>query len=297
VPASEALSRTPAQVLQRDLESESGGTNRLIAIPRAGKEVWLSLSEAVMRDPSGTVAGRIFAFRDISAEHGVEQMKSDFVSTVSVELRTPLTSIYGFAQTLLRGDIAFTDEERRTFLDFIARESERLTEIVDALLDVAALDTGDLAVALAPTDVRTVVRDVVAAAEHANANGHRFVAEIDGEELAAEADPEKLRQVLDQLLSNAVKYSPAGGTVTVAARRAGDAVEMSVSDEGAGIPLSERERIFTKFYKAGDGQARGTGLGLFIAQGLVREMGGHMWVDSEEGRGSRFAFELPLAHG
>jgi len=297
VPASEALGRTPAQVLQRDLESETGGTNRLVAIPRGGKDVWLSLSEAVMRDPSGAVAGRIFAFRDISAEHGVEQMKSDFVSTVSVELRTPLTSIYGFAQTLLRGDIAFTDEERRTFLDFIARESERLTEIVDALLDVAALDTGDLSVALAPTDVGAVVRDVIGAAERANMNGHRFVAQVGGEELAAAADADKLRQVLDQLLSNAVKYSPAGGTVTVAARRRGEAVEVSVADEGVGIPAGERERIFSKFYKAGDGQARGTGLGLFIAQGLVREMGGHMWVDSEEGRGSRFTFELPLAHG
>jgi signal transduction histidine kinase len=216
---------------------------------------------------------------------------------VSVELRTPLTSIYGFAQTLLRGDIAFSEEERRTFLDFIARESERLTEIVDALLDVAALDTGDLAVALTPTDVRAVVRDVVDAAASSNLNGHRFVAELDGDELAAEADPDKLRQVLDQLLSNAVKYSPSGGTVTVAARRRGEAVEVSVSDEGVGIPAAERERIFTKFYKSGDGQARGTGLGLFIAQGLVREMGGHMWVDSEEGRGSRFIFELPLAHG
>jgi signal transduction histidine kinase len=250
-----------------------------------------------MRDPSGAVAGRIFAFRDISAEHGVEQMKSDFVSTVSVELRTPLTSIYGFAQTLLRDDIAFTEEERRTFLDFIARESERLTEIVDALLDVAALDTGELSFVLTPTDVRAVVHDVVSSAEQASLNGHRFIADVDREELAAEADPEKLRQVLDQLLSNAIKYSPAGGTVTVAARRRGDTVEVSVSDEGAGIPASERERIFSKFYKSGDGQARGTGLGLFIAQGLVREMGGHMWVDSEEGRGSRFAFELPLAHG
>jgi PAS domain S-box-containing protein len=297
VPATEARGRTPAEVLQRDLESETGGTNRLVAIPRGGKDVWLSLSEAVMRDPAGGVAGRIFAFRDISAEHGVEQMKSDFVSTVSVELRTPLTSIYGFAQTLLRADIAFTDEERRTFLDFIARESERLTEIVDALLDVAALDTGDLSVALSPTDVRAVVEGVVATAEAANQNDHRFVAEVDVDDLAAEADPDKLRQVLDQLLSNAVKYSPAGGTVTVAARRRSETVELSVSDEGIGIPATERERIFSKFYKSGDGQARGTGLGLFIAQGLVREMGGHMWVDSEEGRGSRFAFELPLAHG
>ncbi len=291
VPASEAVGRTPAQVLQRDLESDSGGTNRLIAILRGDQDVWLSLSEAVMRDPTGAVSGRIFAFRDISAEHVVEQMKSDFVSTVSVELRTPLTSIYGFAQTLLREDVAFGEVERRTFLEFIARESERLTAIVDALLNVARLDTGDLIVTLVPTDVTFVVGEVVAGASP-GANGHRFVADVDIEGAAVQADPDKLRQVLDQLVSNAVKYSPEGGTVTVSARRAENAIEVAVADEGVGIPQSERERIFSKFYKAGG--AQGTGLGLFIAQGLVREMGGRMWVDSEEGRGSRFAFKLPL---
>jgi len=292
VPASEAIGRTPMQVLQRDLESAAGGTNRQIAIPRGDREVWLSLSEALMRDPAGAVAGRIFAFRDISDEHAVEQMKSDFVSTVSVELRTPMTSIYGFAQTLLREDVAFGEAERRTFLEFIARESERLTTIVDALLNVARLDTGDVSVSLEPTDVASVVNEVVSTAGGV-ANGRTFVADLEADDVAAQADPEKLRQVLDQLVSNAVKYSPGGGTVTVSARRREDAVEVAVADEGVGIPASERERIFSKFYKAGGGQ--GTGLGLFIAQGLVREMGGRMWVDSEEGRGSRFAFELPLA--
>ncbi|MDX6452382.1 MAG: hypothetical protein QOH16_2431 [Gaiellaceae bacterium] len=291
VPASEAVTRTPAQVLQRDLESETGGTNRLIAIPRGDQDVWLSLSEAVMRDPTGAVSGRIFAFRDISAEHIVEQMKSDFVSTVSVELRTPLTSIYGFAQTLLREDVTFGEVERRTFLEFIARESERLTAIVDALLNVARLDTGDLTVNLVPTDVASVVSEVVTSASP-SANGHRFIADLDVQGVVVHADPDKLRQVLDQLVSNAMKYSPDGGTVTVSARRVEEAVEVAVADEGVGIPQSERERIFSKFYKAGG--AQGTGLGLFIAQGLVREMGGRMWVDSEEGRGSRFAFELPL---
>src|SRR5204862_1479174 len=97
-------------------------------------------SEAVMRDPAGEVAGRIYAFRDISAERLVEQMKSDFVSTVSHQLRAPLTSIYGFAETLLRGDIDFGAEERRTFLEYIASESERLTAIVDTLLNVARLE-------------------------------------------------------------------------------------------------------------------------------------------------------------
>ncbi len=174
VPAGEAIGRTPTQVLQRDLQSERGGTNRLVPIRRGDADVWLSLSEAVMRDPTGAVAGRIFAFRDISSERLVEQMKSDFVSTVSVELRTPLTSIYGFARTLLREDVAFGEPERRTFLEFIARESERLTTIVDALLNVARLDTGDLTVSLAPTDVGSVVGAVVAAATP-TANAHRIV--------------------------------------------------------------------------------------------------------------------------
>src|SRR5205807_5881693 len=126
VPAVEALGRPPTQVLSRSLESD-GATpsgNRLVSISRGDEEVWLSLTEAVMRDPAGAVAGRIFAFRDISADRLVEQMKSDFVTAVSHELRTPLTSIYGFAETLLRQDVLFGEEERRTFLGFTASESD-----------------------------------------------------------------------------------------------------------------------------------------------------------------------------
>jgi signal transduction histidine kinase len=253
-----------------------------------------------MRDPVGAVAGRIFAFRDISAERLVEQMKSDFVSTVSHELRTPLTSIYGFAETLLRQDVAFGEDERRTFLAYIARESERLTSIVDALLNVARLDTGDLTVTIAPTDVGAVVTEVVSTARAANdGNGHSFVLRLEQDEsLTADADAEKLKQILDQLIQNAVKFSPTGGTVTVAARKPRpDTVEVSVVDEGIGIPSAEQQRIFSKFYRADSSNraSGGAGLGLFIAQGLVLAMGGRIWVDSAEGEGSSFTFELPAA--
>ena len=295
VPAPEAIGRLPREVLRRELQSDQERTaTRLVSITRGNEEVWLALSEAVMRDPAGAVAGRIFAFRDISAEYAVEQMKSGFVSSVSLELRAPLTTIYGFAQTLLRDDVTFSEEDRRTFLDFIAREAERLTTTVDALLQVARIETGDLAVALEPTDVGAVVSELVASATVSGQNGHRVVADIAVDMPPARADPVKLRDVLDQLVSNAVKFSPDGGTVTVSARRAGDAVELAVSDQGTGIPASERDRIFEKFVKAGSGVGRGTGVGLFIAQGLVREMGGRIHVDSQEGSGSRFAFELPL---
>jgi two-component system phosphate regulon sensor histidine kinase PhoR len=301
VPQDEAIGRTPAQLLQRNLEAgaDSAGGTRLVSIPRGGREVWLSLTEAIMRDPAGAVAGRIYAFRDISADRFVEQMKSDFVSTVSQELRRPLTSIYGFAETLLRRDVLFGEEHRRTFLGYIASESERLTAIVDALLNVARLDTGDVQVTLAPTDVAAVVAEVVSGVEDATLpDAHSFVVELPPEPIAAEADREKLRLILANLIDNAIKFSPAGGTVTVSARRVAETVEIGVADEGIGIPEAERERIFRKFYRA-DSAARqsagGTGLGLFIAQGLVSAMGGRITVDSAEGRGSSFTVELPLA--
>jgi len=295
VPGAEAHGRTVEEALQRELESDGEAPGRLISIQRGSEEVWLSVTEAVMLDPMGAVSGRIFAFRDISADRLVEEMKSEFVSTVSHELRGPLTSIYGFAETLLREDVLFGDEERRIFMGYIASESERLTAIVDALLNVARLTTGDLHVNLAPTDVRAVVSEVVGGVD-GEANSHRFVLDLPEEPLAAQADREKLRQILAALVDNAIKFSPNGGTVTVAARRTGEGVELRVEDEGVGIPQSEQERIFRKFYR-GAIASSGTGLGLFIAQGLVSAMGGRIFVDSEEGKGARFTFELPLASG
>jgi PAS domain S-box-containing protein len=301
VPAEDALGRTPLGVLQRTLESatDTPQGDRLVPIMRGREEVLLSVTEAVMRDPAGAVAGRIFAFRDISDDRLVEQMKSDFVSTVSHELRTPLTSIYGFAETLLRRDVMFGDEERTTFLRYIASESQRLTGIVDALLNVARLDTGDLQVHLRSTDVRDVVGQVVESAEESGANGHSFVVDLPSEPLAANADPDKLRQVFSILLDNALKYSPKGGKVTVGAERKRETIEVSIADEGIGIPQADQDQIFRKFYRGTDADSRagagGTGLGLFIARGLVTAMGGRIWVDSREGEGSTFAFELPLA--
>ena len=298
-PAADALGRTPADILQRNLESDPGtpAADRLVPIMRGREEVWLSVSEAVMRDPVGAVSGRIFAFRDISADRLVEQMKSDFVSTVSHELRTPLTSIYGFAETLLRQDVLFGEEERTTFLGYIASESKRLTQIVDALLNVARLDTGDLQVRISTTDVRELVGEAVQQA--GGSNGRSFVVDLPAEPVSAKADPEKLLQVFAILLDNAVRYSPAGGTVRIGAERKSDTVELVVEDEGLGIPLSDQDQIFRKFYRGIDAEARlgagGTGLGLFIARGLVTAMGGKISVSSREGEGSTFAIELPVA--
>ena len=290
----EALGRTPAQVLQRNIASSGDAAgDRMVAIRRGSEEVWLSLTEAIMRDPTGSEAGRIYAFRDVSADRAVEQMKSGFVSMVSQELRRPLTSIYGFAETLLQRGALFDEDERTTFLGYIASETERLTSIVDRLLHVARLDAGDLEVQLGPLDVRPVVTEAVASAERSDGlNGHRFVVDLPAEPLGAQADPDKLRQVLAHLLDNAVRYSPDGGTVTVAAHERGGSIQVRIVDEGVGIPAVDRERIFKKF-ESGRDTAGGIGLGLFLARGLVAAMGGRIWVDPGEGKGSSFVFELP----
>ena len=163
---------------------------------------------------------------------------------------------------------------------------------MEELLTVGGLEAGVLHVKVLPTHLRPLVTEVVTSVEESLA--HSFVLELPQEPLAAEADADKLRQVLVHLVDNAVKYSPDGGRVTVAARRKSDTVEFQVADEGVGIPEAEHDRIFRKFYRA-DQERGGTGLGLFLAQGLVTAMGGRIRVESSEGEGSRFAFELPAA--
>jgi PAS domain S-box-containing protein len=300
VPAEEALGRRVADVLQRELEG--GGDElpreRQVAFFRGGKEVWLSLTEAVMLDAAGAVAGRIFAFRDVSSERVVDQMKSDFVATVSHGLRTPLTSIYGFAETLLRADVEFSDVERSTFLAYIGSESQRLINIVDDLLNVARLETGTLGLNVDRTDLGEIVSETLGRFNERLNGDFTLDVEVPRNAVFVRADREKLAQILMNLVDNAVKFSPDGGRIAVSARRRSDTAEIRVADEGIGIARADQQRIFTKFYRAEDAarhSPQGTGLGLFLARGLLAAMGGRIWVESEEGEGSTFVFELPVA--
>ena len=247
-----------------------------------------------MLDPAGSVAGRIFAFRDVSSERVVEQMKSDFVATVSHELRTPLTSIYGFAETLLRGDVDFSEAERSTFLATSHRSPSGSFASSDDLLNVARLETGMLGLNVTRTDVGDVIEDVVTRLRAPGRRTSHVLGRGARGDLAVRADREKLRQVLANLVDNAVKFSPSGGQITVSARRRTDTAEVRVIDEGVGIARADQQRIFTKFHRAGAAEtgAHGAGLGLFLARGLLAAMGGRIWVESKEGEGSSFVFEL-----
>ena len=274
--------------------SEDPGSGRAETTPveLGGRELWISGSGVELDE------GIVYAFRDLTEARAIEQMRSDFVATVSHELRTPLAAIYGAALTIRRPDLELDDELHDHLLQVIADESDRLAAIVEDLLLASHLDSGKLQLAIADCDPSELVTGVVEAAELHIPSNVQVVVQVQAELPRVRADPNQLRQVIGNLLDNAVKYSPDGGEVRVAAAANAGSVRFSVSDSGLGIPTSEQRRIFEKFYRLDPDMTRGiggTGLGLYISSELVRRFNGRIWVDSQEGEGSTFHVELPTA--
>jgi two-component system phosphate regulon sensor histidine kinase PhoR len=256
------------------------------------RELWLSLTAVTF--PLGTV----YAFRDLTEERAIERLRSDFVSTVSHELRTPLAAIYGAAMTLQREDVALEPEQQQVMLGVIGAESERLARIVNDILLASRLDSGAATVRIDQADATELARGVVAAAATHLPDEIELVLSAPEPGPQVVADPDGLRQVLVNLVENAVKYSPEGGRVVVELESRDGRVQFAVRDGGLGIPASEHERIFEKFFRLDPQLSRGvggTGLGLYICREILRRMGSRIRVDSEPGRGSTFSFELPLA--
>lgn len=261
---------------------------------RDGSEIWLSVSAAPIRDAARRDAGSVYVFRDISEYKALERIRSDFVATVSHELRTPLTSILGFSKTLLRPDAVFPEASRRSFLQEIVREGERLARMIEDVLSVSRLESGILRLDLKPVNAVASVKSVVANVSRLTEQ-HRFIINAPDDLAAARADPDKLHQVLLNLVVNAVKYSPGGGNITVSVESADASLVFTVSDEGVGISKDALPHVFERFYRAPveHVSVTGTGLGLFVSKHLVEEMDGEIWAESTPGRGSRFYFRLP----
>jgi PAS domain S-box-containing protein len=258
-----------------------------------GRELWLSF--VAVRSSEGVV----YAFRDLTLERELDTAKSDFIATVSHELRTPMTAVLGAAKTLLREDLQLSAEQTRQLLEMIATQATRLSQVTEEVLLASSLDRGDVRLEMTPIELEEVVREVVHALEPQLSSTTSLVVRLERPACVL-GDRDRVVQVLLNLIDNAVKYSPEGGTVTVSTRRLHDSIRVCVEDEGSGIPPPEQERIFEKFYRR-DPQLRrtpsGTGLGLYICRELVRRMGGRIGVNSREGAGSTFFFELSAADG
>jgi two-component system, OmpR family, phosphate regulon sensor histidine kinase PhoR len=258
-----------------------------------GRELWLSISGVRFED------GVVYAFRNLTEERALDELKSDFVATVSHELRTPLAAIYGCARTLLRPDLELVEADQARLLEVVAVESERLTRIVGDILLASQIDAGRLLLKNQEFDVVALVRSVIEEIEASLTGTEGIALELVAPEgpVLVSGDEDRLRQVLLNLVDNAVRYSPDGGRIEIQVDPSASGVKIAVCDEGLGIPHGEEQRIFSKFYRVDPQQSRGvrgTGLGLYICRELVRRMEGRVSVSSREGKGSTFVVELPL---
>jgi PAS domain S-box-containing protein len=261
-----------------------------VPIVLQGRELWVSASGVDFGE------GTVYALRDVTDEQALEKTRSDFVATASHELRTPLAAIYGAVRTLRREDIELREEDHAAFLQIIEDESVRLTRIVDQILLAGQLDADAVEFSLEPCDPVQLASGVIESAALHLPDGISLRVEGDGVRPIL-CDLNKLRQVLVNLVDNAIKYSPEGGEVEIRVGAENGQCRIEVADHGLGIPSSERERIFEKFYRLDPqlaGGVGGSGLGLYICRELVERMNGNLDVDSEPGEGSRFTVALPV---
>ena len=246
-------------------------------------------------DDGGDVQGRGYFIIDVTRERAVDRMKTEFIGLASHELRTPLTGIQGFSE-LLRA--APESPHAREWADRINREAGRLASIVESLLSVSRIERGALELASEAVPIAPLIREAVAIMHLDDEGIHRVEVSHDEPNLAVHGDPERLLQVLVNLLDNAVKYSPGGGSIRIDCTQEDEAVRLSVADEGLGIPADRIGRVFDRFERIGGEERaaiRGTGLGLYIVREFVHAMGGTVTVESGEGDGSTFTVTLPIA--
>ena len=262
-----------------------------------GKVVPTAVTAAPVTESDGAVLGRVLVMRDVTREVELERAKTEFLANVSHELRTPLTPIKGYASMLARREVSTPQTQR--FAGEILDATERLERLVAMIIDFAALDSGRLAPRHDPTDVQ-VLTAALCRDWRVRVPGREFVADVPPRLPRVAADPGLLRRCLDELVDNAVKFSPDGQPVVIAARAVEEHVRLSVCDQGVGMDRETAEHMFTDFYQGDATETRqfgGLGLGLALVRRILEGMGVSAGVDSTLGRGTQVHLDLPVAPG
>jgi PAS domain S-box-containing protein len=264
-------------------------------VRRSGPPVTVGITYTPLFDSEGRLVRTIVNVVDITRFRQAEEVKSTFVSAVSHELKTPVALIKGYAETLGREDAAWDRATVQESLGVIAEEADHLTHLIDSLLEASRIQAGGLR--LEPTDINLVrLTEKVVDAFRTQTDIHPFEVDFPPDFPLVWGDENRLREVLNNLVGNAVKYSPKGGTVWVGGRGDRDGVTVYVADQGIGIPPEEQDRIFDRFYRVDSSlrrETQGTGLGLYLVKAIVEAHGGRVWMESVPGRGSIFMFSLP----
>jgi PAS domain S-box-containing protein len=275
---------------------EDGVLREMKARRSDGSTFPIDVALGAMRLPTGLHV--VAVVRDITERRRVEQMKAEFVSTVSHELRTPLTSIAGSLGLLAGGAAGALPEKAGRLIGIAQANSQRLVRLINDILDVEKLEAGKFELDLRPLDLREIAaRSIEGARGYADELGVALTL-TEGDDAPVRGDADRLVQVVTNLLSNAAKFSPRGGAVTVSVYPEARIARLSVADQGPGIPEAFRSRIFSKFAQADSSDTRskgGTGLGLAIAREIAERHGGRLWFESTEGEGATFHLDLPLA--
>ncbi len=256
------------------------------------------VNSAPIEDAQGNVIGAVIVFQDVTRQKQVERMKDDFLSLVSHDLKTPLTTIKGYASTLLQEDVNWSAEEQRRFLRVIAQEADRLTRRVQDLLDSSSIASGNLRINKGWCNIRDLI-EVTVERLRDSLDGRALELEIDDELPPIPVDAARFKQVLTNLLENAVKFSRQDGTINIRTWLADESILVSVADDGVGIEPADVPHIFDRFSPV-QGPVRaasGKGLGLAICHGIVEAHKGAIWVDSVPEKGATFIFSLPVLDG
>lgn len=255
----------------------------------------ISVRASPVRSETGKIRGGVMVFREIRRVLEEEDAKDSILSLVSHDLRTPLTHIKGYASSLLQTDIQWEPEVQREFLEGIDRETDRLTKMVNNILDAARLEAGVQSLELASWEPADIVRQALEEARPFTS--HQIEIRMEGSLPSLLADGAMLTRALTNLLDNAAKYSEQGSVILVEVSQTSDGIAFSVTDQGIGISPTDQEHLFNRFYRVaqGGGARPGVGLGLAIAKSIVQAHGGRIWVNSQLGQGSSFSFSIPLA--
>ena len=282
------------ELAQRVLTSHSRLESREITLLLPEERVLLAHATPVLR--AGAVDGAVLVFHDITELRRLEKVRQDFVANVSHELRTPVSTIRGYAETLLEG--ALEDKAHaREFLRIIYDDAGRLTKLINDLLDLSRIESGKMKLALEECSLEAVVDKVLTGMDkEARKNSVTLKKEVPPRLSKIRIDEAAIAQVLLNLVENAVKYNNAGGGVTIGARETPRSIEVSVSDTGIGIPQEDIPRIFERFYRVDKARSRdlgGTGLGLSIVKHIIQSHHGEVFVESRLDGGSTFRFTLP----
>jgi len=267
----------------------------ILAFHHNGKQTWVSISAAPIRTSEGELLGAVATFSDITSLRELQQRQEDLLHIVSHDLRIPLTIIYGHMQLLVPAlREQGIDGELRGSTDAIHRAVQRMNVMIQDLVDMARLEGGQMQLERQPVNLASFVGDLLKRLE-GTLEVHRIITEVPPDLPPVRADYNRLERILLNLLSNALKYSPADTPVRIRAQSRGNEVVISVTDQGRGIPPDDLPKLFQRFYRTtAERRAEGIGLGLYITRMLVEAHGGRIWVESEAGKGSTFSFTLPI---